>query len=497
MNIRHLFSGSFLLVIDSFARKFVGLISTLILARVLTPEDFGIVAIAAIISNFLESFANVGTADYIVRSRRPTRAVINTAFTLNFAIRMTMMLAMVICAPFAADYFAEPQLTLLLYAYALIIAVEGLQNPAQYLLRRKQAYRPLIKVTIVSKVISVTVAITIALMFESFWALVLGILVSSTCQVVGSYLIYPYLPKLTTEHLKQQWQFSAWLIPQSIMGFGRTQFDTFIASTLFGKASLGSYNTLKYLAFIPSQNIITPLTAPLMAQLAPLRNNTDYFNQQFTVSTMISMGIAIPTSVFCFYFSEAIVYVLLGDQWTQYAELFGWFCVLISSMGLFSACARLHIIFAQTKPLLLFEIIALVLIAGPLVTLNFADIVAFTITKISVEVCLIILFFCYGTSKFVNVRATLHILAHTSVFLAAALAIANLTQSTVNFASMLASLLVSAALFACLFVVFATAWTMLTAKASPEIAYIQSLLLRALHKYLPVKHFADKEIKHE
>lgn len=404
MNINKMLSGSLLLVFDSFARKFIGLISTLILARVLTPEDFGLVAIATIISLFVSSFTQLGGAAYIIRSRRPTRAVLNTAFTLSILIRLLVTVLVILCIPLTVGFFDESRLTALIVAFCYIILIEGIENPASFLLRRRQEYKPLIKITIIAKFVSVICAVSIALTYQSYWALVVGLMISSTIQILGSYIVYPYLPRFSVQHLASQWAFSKWLIPQAILGFGRTQFDTFIASMLFGKASLGSYNTMKYLAYIPSQNIITPLTTPLLAQLAPLRNKPEHFQNRFSVSVIISLGLSVPIAIFCIFNAEPIIWVLMGDNWVEFSDVFACFSLLIITMCLYTAAARLFYIFAKTKPLLIFELTSCILIGGTLLSLTFQDITDFAVTKIVVELCLILLFFIISVIRYVSLQ---------------------------------------------------------------------------------------------
>lgn len=404
MNINKMLSGSLLLVFDSFARKFIGLISTLILARVLTPDDFGLVAIATIISLFVSSFTQLGSAAYVIRSRRPTRAVLNTAFTLSILIRLLVTVLVIVSIPLTVVFFDESRLTALIVAFCYIILIEGFENPASFLLRRRQEYKPLIKVTIIAKIVSVICAVSIALIYQSYWALVVGLMISSTIQILGSYTVYPYLPRFSIQHLESQWSFSKWLIPQAILGFGRTQFDTFIASTLFGKASLGSYNTMKYLAYIPSQNIITPMTTPLLAQLAHIKNKPEHFQNRFCVSVIISLALSVPIGIFCVFNAESIIWVLMGDNWVKFSAVFACFSVLIITMCLYTAAARLYYIFAQTKPLLIFELTSCIVIGVTLLSIKFQDITEFAVTKIAVELCLILLFFTISVIRYVSLQ---------------------------------------------------------------------------------------------
>lgn len=413
-------SGSFLLLFASFANKLVGLVSTMILARVLTPEDFGIVAMATILTAFLQTFTTVGSDSYIIRARRPTRQILNTAFTLTFLVRSAAAFAFLLITPFAVDYFNEPDLHWILIAYAIMIFGMGFENPAYHLLKRRQEYSGIIKVIFISKVIAVCIGVYIALIHESYWALVLSTIASAFIMIIGGYVVYPYRPRFSIVYISKQWKFSSWLILQAVIGFARTHLDTFIASTLFGKASLGSYNSMKYLAYIPSENIIMPITTPLFAQLAPLRNNREYFIEKYILSVAMTMFIAIPISAFCFYHSTNIIHFLMGSQWLEFAGLFGLFIFLVSSLGLYHSATRLLVVFSKTKFLFILELIAALLIIAPLVYFDFETILQYAQTKVIVEVLLITLYFLITFRVFTNNKATILIVSLLSVIISVA-----------------------------------------------------------------------------
>jgi lipopolysaccharide exporter len=401
--------SSVLLLIDSLLRKLVGLLSTLILARVLAPEDFGLVAIAALIASFLNTFSNTGTTSYIIRARRPSRSLLNTAFSINVSIRIILAAILVALTPLLAEYYGDKKLANLLYVYAIIIIVESLTNPAESLLRRRQSYSAIVKVTVIVKVISASIAVTIALVYENYWALVVGTFFSTILQVIGSYIIYPYFPKLEFRNAREQWSFSGWLIPQSILGFLRTQFDTFLASSQFGQSTLGSYNTMKYMAFIPSFNLITPLTTPLLAQLAPLRDNKLHFTLRFNVATLVTMIISAPTGVFLYYYAEPLIFLLMGDQWIEYAKLFGLFSLLIPASSIYQTANRAFLIFARTRFTFIFEVACGMIIMSALIFIPFSNVFEFLQIKIFLELSLSLTYLVFAYTLFTNIKNTIFI----------------------------------------------------------------------------------------
>jgi O-antigen/teichoic acid export membrane protein len=445
--------SSVLLLIDSLLRKLVGLLSTLILARVLAPDDFGLVAIAALIASFLNTFSNTGASDYIVRARRPTRSLLNTAFAINVCIRLALAIILVVITPSLVQYYGDNKLASLLYVYAVILIIEGLTNPAVSLLRRRQSYSAIVKVTVIVKVISAIIAVGIALVYENYWALVVGTFVSTFLQVIGGYIIYPYFPKLEFKNAKEQWSFSGWLIPQSILGFFRTQFDTLLASSQFGQSTLGSYNTMKYMAFIPSFNLITPLTTPLLAQLAPLRDNKPHFTVRLNVATMVTMAISTPTAVFLYYYADSLILLLMGEQWIEYAKLFGLFSLLIPASSIYQTANRTLLIFARTRFTFFYEVVCGVILISALVLIPYSNVFEFLQIKILLEILLSLAYLIFAYTLITNMKNIVFIITAITIITAMSMLSAFASQFLwPGIDYLVVDLLLSGAIFAVFFI---------------------------------------------
>lgn len=474
MNINNLLKGSVLLMFDSFAKKLIGLFSTLILARVLSPEDFGIVAIMLIIAAFFETFTNLGTSDYIICARRPTRDLINTSFTLNLLIRVSLSILMLCSADVFVRYFDDQRLYALIYFYALLMTIGGLENPALHLLKRTHNYKPIIKITILAKFISVIITIFIALVYQSYWALVLGTATSIFIQMIGSYFVHSHRPKICFAGLQAQWAFSKWLIPQGFLGFGRVHLDTFIASSIFGKSSIGAYNTMKYIAFIPSMNIVQPMTGTLLAQLSRIGNNTEHLRSRYDSSLILTLLICLPMTVFLYFNSELVVHVLLGPQWIEFHSLFGWFSLFIFSLSIQHSANRLFIMNKNTRPIFIFEICSIGIILTPLFLLNFDSIQAFTQLKVSIEVCLCIAYFLVTYIRFFNLKQLLRI-AGLIISLSMVTILCQYVSSLWYVENMYLLLVLKSILFGACYVLCIYLWLLVVRSTFIEVNYIYQL----------------------
>ncbi|MCG8538194.1 MAG: oligosaccharide flippase family protein, partial [Pseudomonadales bacterium] len=176
-SLKVLKSGILLLGIQ-ILQKGLGTISTLILARLLTPEHFGIVALVVIAIQFFEVLVDTGTQQYIVQKTTLNDTDLNTAWSLDISVKSAMCLVIMLSAPWIADFFEAPELTLPLMISALVLPLKAVKSPALMKLARDINYRPFFRLTLWQKAISFTVVVTYALIAPSHWAIISGNIVS-------------------------------------------------------------------------------------------------------------------------------------------------------------------------------------------------------------------------------------------------------------------------------------------------------------------------------
>lgn len=411
--------GSFLLMSRAALLKFIGMLSTLVLARVLAPEDFGLVAMAMLVTGFVTVFSTTGSTQYILRADSVDDELLNSAWTLNVILKTGIALLVAAGAPLAANYFEEAQVTPLLLALAVMMAVGPWSNPGLILYQREQNFQPGVRLSIYAKLFSATVAVVAAIILRSYWALILGQMANMLFSLVGSYRIHPHRPRLTTSGIRRQLGFSGWLIPQALLGFARTQIDTFLVSTTFGIGQLGSFHTMKYLAYIPSAHILSPATFPLLTELSKSRNNPAYFQTQHNVCFIVVMALALPMTFVMADTAEPLIRVFLGKQWVEYSDLFRWFAILLPAYALFMHATRMCMVFGKTRMTATYEVFAVAFIFGPILLVGIQDIVAFTALRIILEIIASFLFFTVTTLLYTNLANYLRLLIISSPVLLA------------------------------------------------------------------------------
>jgi lipopolysaccharide exporter len=392
--------GSFILVSSKIVVRLLGLISTLVLARVLIPEDFGIVAISLIVLSFFDLLTLTGGKQYIIQLKDVSENDLNTAWSLNLLLKTAIVFALIVLAPFIAEHYNDERLTWVLIVISALSILESLGNPGLFLFAREQNYVPIFKLSVVQKVFTVAFTIGCALWFKNYWALVIGHLVSNLVKLVGSYIIHDFRPKFRLNNVRKQWDFSKWMMSKGVVGYARSQMDTFLVSNFYSPASVGSYHVMKYISSMPATEIIAPATQPLLATFSKSRDDEKKLQYQYSLCLLVLVVIAMPISLFINTFHQPIVSLLLGEQWLEYSNVFGVLSLLIISTALGSIASQALVAKKKLKYLFYYDVVSLCIMTAVLLGFEHSSLYQFAVLRTSVDVFLVTVLFLY-TSQLV------------------------------------------------------------------------------------------------
>lgn len=394
-------ASSLLLVLQKVMERSVGLVSTLILARLLSPADFGVIAVAMLVLWFVETLTKAGADIYIIQKESVFDEEVNSAWTLDIILKNVSFLILILAAPLVAYHKDDSSLVFVIIAIGFSLPISSLKNPGLWLLKRDQNYSKIVKTSVFTKIIVLSVTIPAAYLLQSFWAIVIGQILSASFSVYFSYRISVYRPKISILHISTQWEFSKWIIPQEVIGYFRNHIDTLIVSSRFAISDLGGYNNMKYFSSIPMLQVITPLAAPLHAELGKVQSNRNEMRFQSTITVKLIGFIAAPFAVIGFLTSEDIVSVVLGVQWIEYSDVFSYFSLSIVPFILFTQASRILMVKGRTKDIFLYEIIATVITALVLIKVFSSNesIQTFSLYRITLEFIICTLFYFYANYK--------------------------------------------------------------------------------------------------
>ena len=231
--------GAAWLIAWRMVTRALGLVSTLVLARLLVPADFGLVAMATTFAFAVEALSEIGLLEALVRRPDTDRAAYDTAFTMQVLRGLATGGLIAVGASALGAWFDEPRLVPLLFVLAGLAVASGFENIGIVEFRRTLRFDVEFKLQFVPRICQFFVTIAAAWALQSYWALLIGIAVSKLGRLVMTYLIHPYRPGLTLSRWRELVGFSFWTWASSIATLVWERSDAFILGPVVGAAELG------------------------------------------------------------------------------------------------------------------------------------------------------------------------------------------------------------------------------------------------------------------
>ncbi|WP_332749610.1 lipopolysaccharide biosynthesis protein [Hydrogenophaga sp.] len=297
--------------------KSIGLISTLVLVRLLTPSDFGLVAMAMAVVSLLELMGAFGFDSALIQRQDTERSHFDTAWTFNVFFGAGIAVFLVVMAIPAANFYREPRLELMLPALAIGALVGGFENIGTVAFRKELNFRMEFTYLLAKRCVVFVVVLVLAFTLRSFWALIFATIVGKVMNVLISYALHPYRPQFSLAARGDLFNFSKWLFISNLIQFLNSRSTDFILGRTVGSHGLGVYNLAAEISAMPSTELIAPLNRAVYPAYAQLARARDKLLARFMeVYGLISL-MAFPVAVGLFCLSDLVVALLLGPQWTD------------------------------------------------------------------------------------------------------------------------------------------------------------------------------------
>jgi O-antigen/teichoic acid export membrane protein len=331
---RHLVRGSAWSIGLRWSARLLGLISTVILARLLTPADYGIVAIAGLIVGSLEIFAQTGQYGAIVRHPNPTREHYDSVWTVSLLLGLGLGVMILAMTPLTTAYFHEPRAKLVVEILALRTMMSGVQNVGTMNFGRNLDFRRQFYFRVIPELISTVVTIGFAIVLRNYWALVIGIISQSAATIVLSYLMDPHRPRICFTKVGEIWSFSIWTLFRNLGTYVNNQIDKVAVGGFAGAAAMGRYDVARDVATSPSQELINPVVATLMPVMARVQNDPEKRRELYLSTLSWSALICTSTSIGVALVAEDMTDLVLGSKWHDVWPLMPWFALSWGIVGL-------------------------------------------------------------------------------------------------------------------------------------------------------------------
>ncbi|MBT0960583.1 oligosaccharide flippase family protein [Denitromonas iodatirespirans] len=313
------------MIATRWSHRLLGLVSTMILARLLMPEDFGLVATVAAVVSIIDGFFDFGFDLALIHNQRAGRPEFDAAWTLRLIKSLIFGGLLMVASPWMADYANAPEVIGISLIMGASLAIKGLENIGTVTFHRELEFDRLFRFRMYPRLMGVATTIALAVTLRSYWAIVLGAFARYTYEVAFSYGMSPYRPRFRLQGIGQLWQFSRWILVTNIARQLFNAADRFVLTGLISKRELGFYSVGVDVAGTVTVDLMSPAGSALTPGFAKLQNEPDRLRNAFVISTSIFVALITPASVGLWCVAPELTAVILGAQWTEAAPLIGLF----------------------------------------------------------------------------------------------------------------------------------------------------------------------------
>jgi len=295
--------------------RVLGLASTLVLVRLLSPADFGLVALGTSFMQTIDGMMALGTDEAVIREHAPDRAMYDTAFTLNLLRGLAVGILVAAAAFPAAAFFGEPRLGPLLLFVACLPVLDGLANIGTVDFRRDFAFHKEFAIMVLPKLGGILTAIGTALLLRSYVAMLCGMGVNRGLRMVMSYVMHPHRPRLCLRAWRGLAGYSFWTWLLSLAVLLRDRSDSLILGRLTNAATLGLYSVGAEIAALPTTELIEPLGRASFSGFAAARRAGVPVGETYLRLIGTAALLTLPAGAGLSLVAAPLVHVALGNGW--------------------------------------------------------------------------------------------------------------------------------------------------------------------------------------
>ena len=296
------------------ADRAVGVISTLILARLLVPGDFGLIAMATAIGGFLDLLGSFSFDLALIQNKNANKTHYNTVWTFNVIFGAACAAGMILLAHPAANFYSEPRLITVMYVLSLSNLITAFNNIGIVNFRKELNFSQEFKFILIRRVVTFAVTIGAAVAYKSYWALLIGMILGKIVTCAMTYSMNSYRPWFTLSAARELLSFSKWLLLNNFLGFLRHDGCTFVIGRVFGATELGIYTVSYEISNLPTTELVAPINRVTFPGFSKMTTVDLVKDSYFTLLGMIALLI-VPIGIGIAAVAEPLVLTALGPKW--------------------------------------------------------------------------------------------------------------------------------------------------------------------------------------
>jgi O-antigen/teichoic acid export membrane protein len=325
--------GGFLTGSSQGAQFVLQSISTVVLARLLTPADYGLVAMVVAITGIGQAFADLGLSEATIQRPEINHDQVSALFWINVGIGLALMLVTVGLAPVFAWFYREPRLKDIAFVVSFTFLIGGLRVQHTALLKRQMRFVSLAIRDVASWLIGVPVAILMAWRGAGYWAIVALPLTVNFTQMTLSWLMVRWIPGLPRRgaEIRSLVTFGGKVAASYLINYVNRSTDSVLIGWYWGAGPLGLYSRACNLLMLPIRQLIPPADSVVVPAFSRVQDDPERFARYFLRSANLMVWITAPLFGFLFVAAEPVIILTLGKKWLEAAPVFQ--ILVIAALG--------------------------------------------------------------------------------------------------------------------------------------------------------------------
>jgi O-antigen/teichoic acid export membrane protein len=314
---------------SKLSRQVLQLIVIFILSRILSPDEFGLMSMVTAFSMLAEIVRNMGMNAAVIQQKNENPVLLNTAFTFNLIVGLSVFLIFYCCAPLVSTFYSQPQLTGMVRAFAIVYIIGSLNIVQEALLQKRMEFKRLFLMDMVSVVISGIATIIMARGGWGVWSLIYQYILLVAISSLVLWLTSSWRPRIQfdTAVFKSVRKFSLNLFVHDIIYFFGRDTDKFIIGKYLGPLVLGIYSRAYMLMLLPVNQINIVVARVMFPVFSVLQDDIVKMKNLYLRSTNIISYVSFPALALLFIISEPLIIVLLGNKWVAVSFYLKIFCI--------------------------------------------------------------------------------------------------------------------------------------------------------------------------
>ncbi|NLZ53193.1 MAG: lipopolysaccharide biosynthesis protein [Thermoanaerobacteraceae bacterium] len=301
----------------------LGVIRLIILARILSPNNFGLMGIALLAMSALETFSQTGFAQALIQKKEKTEEYLDAAWTFMLIRNIALFAILFLGAPYIAYFFEAPEASLLMRVIGISLlfgssgGIGGFANIGILYFQKELEFNKQFIYRSTGTLADFVVAVSSAIILKSVWALVFGLLAGNIVRFFVGYLIHPYRPRLNFDFDKARelFGFGKWILGSSILVFLLNQGDDILVGKLLGATMLGFYQMAYRISNMPATEITHVISQVTFPAYSKLQDNIPKLREAYLKTLQLTAFISIPLAGGIFILAPDFTKIFLGEQW--------------------------------------------------------------------------------------------------------------------------------------------------------------------------------------